>query len=102
MKFLVQNNMMQMYEKVCNTMQYHEKKIQQISKVCKIIEKYPQVFIGMAKQVQVSTTIKTRKHISAIQFSLLIKVFYLQVHKKNPAYGRQSISRPMRIVAPMP
>ena len=22
--------------------------------------------------------------------------------KKNPAYGRQSISRPMRIVAPMP
>ena len=23
-------------------------------------------------------------------------------HKKNPAYGRQSISRPMRIVAPIP
>ena len=23
-------------------------------------------------------------------------------HKKNPAYGRQSISRPMRIIAPMP
>ena len=75
--------MMQMYAKACNSMQYHEKDFQQISKVCKIIEKYHSVFVDMAKQVQVSNTRKTRKHISAIEFSLLIKVFYLQVHKKK-------------------
>ena len=27
---------------------------------------------------------------------------YFTALKKNPAYGRQSISRPMRIVAPIP
>ena len=31
-----------------------------------------------------------------------LKYFILERFKKNPTYGRRSISRPMRIVAPMP
>ena len=34
---------------------------------------------------------------------ILLDLIWVYINnKKNPAYGRQSISRPMRIVAPMP
>ena len=35
-------------------------------------------------------------------FLLTLRTSSAEIRRKNPAYGRQSISRPMRIVAPMP
>ena len=61
-------------------------------------DEYPEEWISARMEYHVATTVTTGFKDIELEISNLEN----KIMEKNPAYGRQSISPPMRIVAPMP